>query len=273
MKKVGRNDPCPCGSGMKYKKCCGDKNPRERIILVGSPVPLSGIHYDKEKMEFVGIDKDGKLIQPKAVISQSHYTGRSGKEKVVSRVQDKAIANEADLHRYLTSSFDIVIGLDTNTRTIGENNISATYVIHCDIQGISQDGFCNVEFPNHGVILFKNCTSDLHPEKFGWIQTLNELYRDPRNIEKRIGIITDHDMSNHKAYIERKLPIYKEIYLPGNVSLLYGRADGASDTMLNCIVRLCDKKSNEVLDYIQSNGVYTQGDRTISIDQIYEPKI
>ncbi len=22
-KKVGRNEPCPCGSGMKYKKCCG----------------------------------------------------------------------------------------------------------------------------------------------------------------------------------------------------------------------------------------------------------
>jgi SWIM/SEC-C metal-binding protein len=22
-KKVGRNDPCPCGSGNKYKKCCG----------------------------------------------------------------------------------------------------------------------------------------------------------------------------------------------------------------------------------------------------------
>jgi hypothetical protein len=80
-------------------------------------------------------------------------------------------------------------------------------------------------------------------------------------------------MSNHKAYIERKLPIYKEFYLPVNVSLLYGRADGANDTMLNCIVRLCDKKSNEVLDYIQSNGAYTQGDITISIDQIYEPKI
>jgi len=22
-KKVGRNDPCPCGSGKKFKKCCG----------------------------------------------------------------------------------------------------------------------------------------------------------------------------------------------------------------------------------------------------------
>ena len=21
--KVGRNDPCPCGSGKKYKACCG----------------------------------------------------------------------------------------------------------------------------------------------------------------------------------------------------------------------------------------------------------
>lgn len=23
--KIGRNDPCPCGSGKKYKKCCGRK--------------------------------------------------------------------------------------------------------------------------------------------------------------------------------------------------------------------------------------------------------
>ena len=23
--KVGRNDPCPCGSGLKYKKCCGSR--------------------------------------------------------------------------------------------------------------------------------------------------------------------------------------------------------------------------------------------------------
>src|SRR5262249_17650375 len=24
--KVGRNDPCPCGSGKKYKKCCGARS-------------------------------------------------------------------------------------------------------------------------------------------------------------------------------------------------------------------------------------------------------
>jgi hypothetical protein len=25
MKKIGRNDPCPCGSGKKYKKCCSGR--------------------------------------------------------------------------------------------------------------------------------------------------------------------------------------------------------------------------------------------------------
>lgn len=25
-KKIGRNDPCPCGSGKKYKHCCGRNN-------------------------------------------------------------------------------------------------------------------------------------------------------------------------------------------------------------------------------------------------------
>ena len=26
--KVGRNDPCPCGSGRKYKQCCAAGAPR-----------------------------------------------------------------------------------------------------------------------------------------------------------------------------------------------------------------------------------------------------
>ena len=30
--KVGRNDPCPCGSGLKYKKCCLPKD-REKAEL------------------------------------------------------------------------------------------------------------------------------------------------------------------------------------------------------------------------------------------------
>lgn len=30
MKNIGRNDPCPCGSGKKYKKCCALKSPLQK---------------------------------------------------------------------------------------------------------------------------------------------------------------------------------------------------------------------------------------------------
>ena len=31
--KIGRNAPCPCGSGKKYKKCCLNKTKEEKIII------------------------------------------------------------------------------------------------------------------------------------------------------------------------------------------------------------------------------------------------
>lgn len=34
-KRVGRNDPCPCGSGKKYKRCCQSKT--GRLLTVGPP--------------------------------------------------------------------------------------------------------------------------------------------------------------------------------------------------------------------------------------------
>ena len=38
--KIGRNDPCPCGSGRKYKKCClnimnGRTGEKQRSVTCG----------------------------------------------------------------------------------------------------------------------------------------------------------------------------------------------------------------------------------------------
>jgi len=43
MSKTGRNDLCPCGSGLKYKKCCESRertqsNGRLMMVLVGAAV-------------------------------------------------------------------------------------------------------------------------------------------------------------------------------------------------------------------------------------------
>ena len=34
MLKVGRNDPCPCGSGKKYKRCCMDEAAKQRAEIM-----------------------------------------------------------------------------------------------------------------------------------------------------------------------------------------------------------------------------------------------
>jgi tetratricopeptide (TPR) repeat protein len=40
MAKPGRNDPCPCGSGKKYKRCCLAKDEEtERALAAAAPPP------------------------------------------------------------------------------------------------------------------------------------------------------------------------------------------------------------------------------------------
>lgn len=46
---VGRNDPCPCGSGRKYKKCCLDKD---------KPKPLESIKFEEPKDVLPALTKE-----------------------------------------------------------------------------------------------------------------------------------------------------------------------------------------------------------------------
>jgi methionyl aminopeptidase len=59
--KVGRNDPCPCGSGIKYKKCCLGKD----LQVNRDPVAMYAQRYKiqlKEKADIEGIRKAGQLV-------------------------------------------------------------------------------------------------------------------------------------------------------------------------------------------------------------------
>jgi len=58
--KVGRNDPCPCGSGLKYKKCC---LPREQAGQRGQKDLYWSRHHIriKEPIDIEGIRRAGKV--------------------------------------------------------------------------------------------------------------------------------------------------------------------------------------------------------------------
>ncbi len=73
--KPGRNDPCPCGSELKYKKCCGSvlhEANREEVAAQGLPpkattatVPLMGLPGEQQQVhlvnQFKGDDPRNKM--------------------------------------------------------------------------------------------------------------------------------------------------------------------------------------------------------------------
>ncbi|NGX46228.1 MAG: hypothetical protein K940chlam2_01415 [Chlamydiae bacterium] len=85
-KKVGRNQPCPCGSGKKYKKCCL-KNKKPATI---EHVPPSTWDYATRwvvnhkgkvitivRQIAVTIDRDTGEKLPHPYIAQMHVDGRT----------------------------------------------------------------------------------------------------------------------------------------------------------------------------------------------------
>jgi hypothetical protein len=82
MPKIGRNEPCPCKSGKKYKKCCGSpavasgqsQPPFE--IIYGAPrnIPpdvLRAFHENQEK-EAARIERYGHVRRPIAIDHQGY---------------------------------------------------------------------------------------------------------------------------------------------------------------------------------------------------------
>jgi hypothetical protein len=63
MYKIGRNEPCPCGSGKKYKQCCSlDPVKNEKILRAAAQVRT----YD-ELLDLV--QKPAKIYRLRVVLN------------------------------------------------------------------------------------------------------------------------------------------------------------------------------------------------------------
>lgn len=94
MKKIGRNDPCSCGSGLKFKKCCGKSN----------VIPFTPLRLEKELEELSQELVDFALNNYENVIGDitldliemnlTENTADSDKESYVSLLLTWLIINE-----------------------------------------------------------------------------------------------------------------------------------------------------------------------------------
>jgi methionyl aminopeptidase len=59
--KIGRNDPCPCGSGRKYKKCCLGKKDLPDEVIKQAYTQKYHIRFKSEE-DIEGIRRAGRLV-------------------------------------------------------------------------------------------------------------------------------------------------------------------------------------------------------------------
>jgi len=76
MSKIGRNDPCPCGSGKKYKKCCLSQNHSKKQSFIPPP-GFTAVYtaLDKLSNSVITLIKQNKLDEAEEVCHklQSEY--------------------------------------------------------------------------------------------------------------------------------------------------------------------------------------------------------
>ena len=66
MVKIGRNAPCPCGSGKKYKRCCLSVQQKKRPVKKQRFVPVY-TELDQLSNSVVGLIKQKNLDEAEAV--------------------------------------------------------------------------------------------------------------------------------------------------------------------------------------------------------------
>lgn len=91
MRKIGRNEPCPCGSGKKYKKCCIDKEIQKDKINIFKPL---------HKIDLIIEEGNALLIKEKT--KEACLTWEKAWEEV-KKVLTSEIRSVSELDRFIGS--------------------------------------------------------------------------------------------------------------------------------------------------------------------------
>ena len=96
--KIGRNDPCPCNSGKKYKKCCGSRDDKQAIF----PGDISN---KKSNVIHVDFPQHGKKKSSPAPVYQLKVALQGAKPPIWRRIQVPGDITLEQLHNVLRSAW------------------------------------------------------------------------------------------------------------------------------------------------------------------------
>lgn len=90
--KTGRNDLCPCGSGLKYKKCCLGRGDLKSTIIKEKYEKEHGIKLKSEK-DIEGIRQSGRLVIETIDLVEKAIRPGMKTEEINTLVHDFTIKN------------------------------------------------------------------------------------------------------------------------------------------------------------------------------------
>lgn len=237
-------------------------HPRQRYVYVGHRDKFREIRVEDGRL-FVEL-LSGATVPADSAFTQTEYVRANGRPKVLNRTLD---ARAARLPHYLASEFDVVFAIDTNTKPIGRETVSVATVVEALPRATSPTRVVVLHRPLV-TLAFKNCHV-VPPERFAWWKFLRFVEtRMGDVIKQRIGIITDHDLRNHKSYNDATAPIGGDVYLPDNVTLLYASADTGREGITNALIRQCDREAARVFRGLERFGLATVDGREMRLEQL-----
>jgi hypothetical protein len=99
--KVGRNDPCPCGSGQKFKKCCGPKGvPWEELFRSRDPAMITEMTARGRNLAFLDHAAGALQLDSLADIKDWRVVKRACTPEAVRKIHEAVIGFWPDEDNY-----------------------------------------------------------------------------------------------------------------------------------------------------------------------------
>jgi len=211
MKKVGRNDPCPCGSGKKYKKCHGasnvvkinpDKYNEQLEQLQRGLLDFAFIEYESELREFFERYMRPELLEDEELfdlyssilvswcIFQQPFENRSTIFDIYYQSQQAKIKNSR-VRKVFASwqeaslTCNEIVSVEQDTLIVEDIRTNKT----CQIKVDQEDGF------EAGNLLVGTIIPYIHEYRI--FLSVFELSDDYGKLFDEISQLTDHEMRDY----------------------------------------------------------------------------
>ena len=244
MKNRDRNKPCPCGSGKKFKKCCGIKKPRMKSLHIdcGKPIIINRLIPNPDGS--ISLISNGEIKVPKEAKWNVFYDRDNKHPKILQEIPVEPTKLKFDSNQILFE-FDLLCAIDTNTKEINQQRISACVAILC-----KPDKAPNEYLINSNYTYIEGTDVPGSPENSAVREVIQKVIMCAPIYKKslKIGIIWDSDYNNIQKYNARQLPLIDDFYLPDNFTLIYASADTGGEYLANRLIRYCDKEATAKLN-------------------------